>query len=505
MRRFAPGVRRLGVPLAVVAVFATASLYEQEIVVKLGVATLASVRAFFPAALGVGIWISAAYFVNRLLAILLWDRLNRRVPIPRLVRDVSAVLVYLLAATGIVGVVFDQPVGTFLAASGAGAIVIGLALQNIIADVFLGLVMNFDRPFEIGDFIQIAAGPAGRVVELSWRTTRLVTAEGNLVIVPNGRLGEMVVTNFSKPDPVGEFEVSVMLDFAVPVDRALRVLTAAVRSATETAGILEEPPPKARVRGLVGQAVEYKIKYFQDPRKAGREGGPANPVAAPGLAQHEVWRAVLDQLNRAGLQPAMPKHDVHYAPLVPRQLDSRAAEDRVALLARVELFEGLTRDERTQLSVRMTERVFKEGASVIRRGEAGDSMFILCEGLLNVMIAPQEGQPERRVARLQAGAFFGEMSALTGEPRSATLVAATEVLVFEIAKDDLAALIGSRPEVAELIAQAVTARKLRNAEAAARNGPLTRAAEEKSMTAQLLGRMAAFFGVKPKPAGAVRG
>ena len=498
MKRVAPLFKELWLPLMLAAVFITASLYQQELVVNLGVATAAQFQIIFPYALGIGIWMSLAYLVNRLLAIAFWNPLNRRVPVPRLLRDVTALFIYGLAITGIVGWVFDKPIGPFWAASGAGAIVIGLALRNVILDIFIGLAVNFDRAFEIGDFVMLANGPAGRVVELNWRTTRLLTSEGNIVIIPNGKLGELIVTNFSRPEPTSEFELSVFLDFDVPADRALRVLNAAARSVVGKAGILGDPAPNARIRGIALQGVEYRIKYTQDPRLAGPDGTSADPLKAPNKAQHEVWKAVLDQLNRAGFQPATPKQDVFHAARPQRQLDTHSLDDRVGLLARVELFEGLTVEERAQLSCQMRERLFKEGETVIQLGDHGDSMFILCEGLLEVRIALKQGQAGSRVARLQAGMFFGEMSALTGEPRSAMIVAETDALVFEIGKDHIAALIQSRPELAEMIAHAVTERKLRNSEAAARAGSLALTTEKKSMTAQLVGRMLAFFGLKAK-------
>ena len=142
---------------------------------------------------------------------------------------------------------------------------------------------------------------------------------------------------------------------------------------------------------------------------------------------------------------------------------------------------------------------FREGAVLIKCGETGDSMFILCEGLLDVRVALKEGQAESRVAMLQAGMFFGEMSVLTGEPRSATIIAATDALVFEISKDDIAALIRNRPELAETIAQAVTTRKLRNSEAAALAGTTTMITKKISMTSQLVAKMLSFFGIKAKP------
>ncbi len=498
MKLLRPFLRELWLPVLLVSLFITASFYKQDLLVRFSTTTAAELKDIFPYAVGIGIWLSLAYLVNRLLGFAFWDPLNRRVPVPRLLRDVAAMIIYGIAVTGIVGVVFKRPIGPFWAASGAGAVVLGLALRNVIVDIFIGLALNFDRAFEIGDHIMLSGGPSGRVVELNWRTTRLLTSEGNLVVIPNGRLGELIVTNFSKPDPVSEFELSVFLDFDVPAQRALRVLNAAVHSAVGRAGILEQPAPTARIRGITLQGVEYKVKYFQDPRLAGPDGAPADSLKAPNRAQHEVWQAVLDQLNRAGFQPATPKQDVFQAPRPQRQLDSHSLADRVALLARVELFESLTVDERTQLSAQMRERVFLQGDTVIQLGDHGDSMFVLCEGLLEVRIALKEGQAQSRVARLQAGMFFGEMSALTGEPRSALVVAVTDALVFEISKDQIAALIHSRPELAEMIARAVTSRKLRNSEAIAAAGASALSVEKASMTAQLVGRMLAFFGVKAK-------
>jgi len=484
--------------------FVVAYIYQHELLVRLGVATVAQFQLFFPYVLGIGIWLSLAYLINRILGVAVWEPLNRRVPVPRLVRDVVALVIYGLAVTGIVGVVFNKPVGPFWAASGAGAIIIGLALRNVILDIFIGLAVNFDRAFEIGDIIMLAGGPTGRVVELNWRTTRLLTSEGNLVVIPNGKLGELIVTNYSRPEPCSEFELSVFLDFDVPAERAIRVLGAAVHSVAGKAGIVEEPAPGVRVRGISLQGVEYKIKFHQDPRKAGPNGTPGDPLKAPSRALHEVWTAVLDQLNHAGFQPATPKQDVFHAARPQRQLDTHSLEDRVALLARVELFEGLTVEERTELSSQMRQRLFQAGETVIQLGDHGDSMFVLCEGLLEVRIALRTGQAESRVARLQAGMFFGEMSALTGEPRSALVVAVTDALVFEISKDQLAALVQRRHEVAEMLAQVVTARKLRNSEAVAKAGAVPLTVEKKSLTAQLVGRMLAYFGLKPKTAPAVR-
>lgn len=488
MKRLLPVVKSLWVPLTIAGLLIATSAYQQEIILKLGTATLKQFLAYFPFALGIGIWISLAYLANRMLGVLVWDPLSRRMPIPRLLRDVAAVLVYALAVTGIVGVVFDKPIGPFWAASGAGAIVIGLALRNVILDIFIGLAVNFDRPFEMGDFIQIHAGsnsPTGRVVELNWRTTRLVTPEGNMVVVPNGKLGDMMVTNFSKPSIPSEMDVKVCLDFEVGTERALRVLNAAARSAGGSAGILETPAPKAQIRGVTQQGVEYTIVYTQDPRKG-----------SIGKSRHEMLRALLEQLHRAGLQPAISKQDVFEAPRPQRQFDINSMEDRAAILSRIELFQGLNVEERLQLCGRLRERFFQEGSVVIQRGASDTSMFILIEGLLDVMICLKEGDPDTRVARLKAGMFFGEMSAFTGEKRSVNILAATDSLAFEIQKEDLADLVHKRPELAEVIGRVIAARKMRNSQAVTQASMVMQQAAERSLTTELVGKMLSFFGIR---------
>src|SRR6185312_12028818 len=169
------------------------------------------------------------------------------------------------AASGIISFVFNRPLTGLWATSGVAGLVIGLALRNVIMDVFIGLAVNVDRPYRLGDFIMLQTGQVGRVLEINWRTTRLATNEGNTIIVPNSRIGDMTVTNFLKPNSSAEFELLFSVDFGVPSERVLRVLTAAAMAVTG-AGILDDPDhePKARIKGISHEGVEYKVKYWVD-------------------------------------------------------------------------------------------------------------------------------------------------------------------------------------------------------------------------------------------------
>ena len=162
---------------------------------------------------------------------------------------------------------------------------------------------------------------------------------------------------------------------------------------------------------------------------------------------------------------------------------------RAALLGRIELFRGFSDAERAELETLMRERVFRRGACVVRQGGPGGSLFILAEGALDV-VWERDGA-EAPLGRLVPGDVFGEMSLLTGQPRSATVRAATDAVVFEVDKDHLDPILRRRPELAEGLAAMVAGRQARNAErsrASERPGSPDLPGRD-----DLLGRIKAFF------------
>ncbi len=483
-------LKRVLPPLLTFAFFVAALLNQDELLGRFGASAIRQAQQVVSYSLQVGIWLSAAYLLTRLIGVLVWDGpIVRRLgaPVPALFRNVVSGLVYVVAVSGIVGVVFDKPVTAFWATSGAVSIVVGLALRNIILDLFMGIAINVERPFKIGDFIMLPAplNLSGRVAEVNWRTTRLQTSENNTVVVPNSRIGEMVLINFSVPDATAEFELLFTLDYSVPPDRALRVLTAGAMAVAGQSGILADPAPKARIKGTTATGVDYKVKYVIDCSKVG-----------PGKARHFVIKSVLEQLHQAGLELAYAKQDVFYAPMPDRQIEGKSVEDRIRLLSRIELFTQLEPVELEDLAITLKQRMFPEHATLLKQGDPGDSMFILIEGLLYVFIdfdATDGIDHETRVAQIRAGEFFGEMSLLTGEPRTATILAATDSLAYEITKDALAVLFAKRPELMEAMSHVVADRKLRNTEAYEKATHEEKEAQRTTLAAQIRARITTFF------------
>ncbi len=436
------------------------------------------------------LWASGAFLVDRLFRTLIWDGLVRQLrgrPVPRLMQQMFGLVIYFLALVGIVGMVFERPVTAIWTATGGLGIVVGLAVRDLILDFFSGIAINVEQPFVIGDWICILdrdfwnseiSNGIGCIAEINWRTTRIRTIENNTLVIPNSKLSTATITNFGMPSADSRFELDVSLDPSVPYERALRILGAAVQSLVGEV-LLPERKSKVKVSGLDQVGVTYRIKYWIRPAET-----------SPSRARHRVTSSILAHLKQAGITLAYPKQDLFYQEMPPRQTDTLSLAGRVELLSRNRLFGSLDQQAREVLAPAMKRRYFEAGRDLIRQGDEGASMFILVEGLVAVLIV-RDGE-EVKVAQMEPGSFFGEMSLLTGDPRSATIRAATDTVAFEITRDDLDTVLKQRPEVAETLSRAVARHQLADS-ARAEMSAKEREAQTENAARQIVNKMKSFF------------
>ena len=402
---------------------------------------------------------AVAYLVNRAIGILIWDRLVSKAlggTVPAILKTMVGVVVYLIAMSLVVGFVYGHDVGAFLTALGAGGVVLGLAVRGIFSDLFTGLAVNLDGNVVIGDWIQLSPRGAGsralvgRVREIGWRSTQLETEEGTLLIIPNTVLAEDLVTNYVRPSATTRFECTIDLDPSVSCERAKRILLGAARSLTGTRGFAPDREPVVLVNGTSEQGIEYLIRYWIE---------PWNPLS-PTTARDVVLSRSLQHLAVAGLAPAIEKTEIFYDRIPDRRHPDTTAEGREQMLESVHLFASLEAADRLQLAEELKRMVLSPQEPVVHQGDAGETLYIIAEGALDVLVTTEQGPEPVRVATLGAGDFFGEMSLLTGEPRRATVRAATSAVIYELSRETVARLIERRPEVADGLAQAVAERKV---------------------------------------------
>jgi small-conductance mechanosensitive channel/CRP-like cAMP-binding protein len=485
--------KRLIGPAIVFLIFVLIGIRTEDLLQQFGLAALTQTRLVLSYGVKVGFWFSAAFFLNRVIAVVFWDGIVSRAvkgQVPRLLKDLTAFLIYAIAGTGVMAFVFQKPVTGFWATSGVAGIVLGIALRNIILDVFTGLAVNLDRPYTIGDWIMIVDNPGdkdgnliGCVEEINWRTTRLRTASNNMLVVPNNIMGQKVVTNFMAPGEESRFELEFTLDFSVPSERAIRVLTAAVMAVADSPeGPLSDPAPKARVTGISDMGVRYSLRYWTIPRQA-----------SPVRVRHTVITSVLQHLHQAGMTLAYPKQDTFNALMPKRQFLPEAPEDRHELLGRVSWFAALTTEEVSGLAKALVPRRFAQGTVLLCEGDQGDSMFVLLEGFLEVFARSAQSGEDVKVGKLVPGDVYGEISLLTGEPRTATVRAATEAVAYEIRKEHLEPVLKARPAAADAITRIVAERRVATERALAEVAMPVPEERVESLAQTLLKKMKSFF------------
>lgn len=432
--------------------------------------------------LGTAIGFTLAWLLVRLIEVVVWGLVETRfgTPVPRLLKDVVVALVFLIAGITIVGIVFQRDVTGLWVSSGIFGIVVGLAVRGTIADVFSGIALNIDRPFREGDWIEVyprgVKQVRGEVLEINWRSTRLKTVDNTVVVLPNNLVALSLMVNLSLPEPLSRFEATFCIEFGIPPERALRILLAGTRA---SGAPLEEPPPKVYIDKVTDVGVEYKVRYWLDPTRV-----------TPRRGRHEVTLSILQHLYHAGISLAYPKQDVYLARMPARQLSRD--RDRRELLNRVELLGALRPEELDRLASAAQERTFAAGEAVVRQGDQGSSLFVVVEGLLEVCRCHEADSKPVRVVELQPGEFFGEMSLLTGALRSATVLAATETVVYEIGAREINALLAHRPELAWRLAEIVAQRREVWAGASAPTKGESGEAEP-TMIRQVLDGMRSFF------------
>jgi small-conductance mechanosensitive channel/CRP-like cAMP-binding protein len=397
---------------------------------------------------------AGTHFLLRLVAHLFWDGLIARSTgyrVPAIIKTLTAVVAYLLTATFVVGVVLQQSVTAFLTAIGAGSVVLGLAVRGIFEDLFTGLAVNIDRNVQIGDWLalpdRVARTTVGRVVEIGWRCTQLETEEGTMLIIPNGLLGREVITNLTRPSAATRYECVVHLDGDLPSDRGRRITLGALRSLLGTRGFVPDREPAIIVREATDRGIEYVLRYWIL---------PWNPLS-PSSARDAVMSRVLQHLASAGLAPSISREEVFFSRAADRVRDEDAAAERVGLLRRVALFSELDDDDYPQLAESMERLVLPAHETVFLRGDSGDTLYVVAEGSLDVLV-PSGDRDAHRIATLGPGDFFGEMSLLTGEPRKATIRTATSAVLYELPRHAVARLSDARPQVAEMLSRCVATR-----------------------------------------------
>ncbi|MBK7781525.1 MAG: mechanosensitive ion channel [Ardenticatenia bacterium] len=430
-------------------------------------------------------WLALIQMLLRLLDAVVWERhLARRSgrAFPRLLVDVFNVAVLVVVALLALDHYFPGQLKTVLVTSTIASAAIGLALQDVLRGVVAGLVLQAESPFSLGDWVQIS-GHEGRVEQLNWRTATLRTRENNLVVIGNDKITGEDIVNFSRPDPRHAQDVFVGLGYECPPEQVKAVLLTA---AGEVVEVVADPAPRAFTMSYDDFSIGYRLRYWI-----------TDPEAAPRIRDRIMSRFWYG-LRRAGMAIPFPIRDVNLR-AVPPDADERRRdaerEDIAAVLRPLALLAPLSDDQIDVLAAGARRQVHAPGEILLREGAPGDSLLVISRGRLGVAV----GGPDGRVVPVTErgpGEIVGEMSLLTGEPRTATVSALAETETIDVGKHLFAQVLLADPAIAEglsvILVRRVLEQKARVSEAGSNpEAPVS----EHGLRRELQGRIRRFFGM----------
>ncbi len=409
-----------------------------------------------------GLVLFGAVFVVRLAeaAVRAWYAGRRRpYPIPDVLRGLILGVVYILILFYVLKNILRVDLTAYLAGSAVLTMVLGLAFQGVLSNIFSGMSLHFTRSFSRGDWVSVGAHE-GIVVDTNWRETRLLDRQSNIIVLPNNIVASEKITNFSQPDAKTAITIPFKLSYQAPAAEVLGILVEAAREWPE---VLDAPPPLAYIQSYDELGVSYLAKFWIG------DYGRRDPIIT------NVARLAWYKLRRHGLEIAMSFGDRMKDMMqagAPRAAEDQEATFRDLLHSPILRRHGdaagelIVAEEGVRaLAALLTRGVYTKGEVLCRQGEKGASAFVVAAGSVKGQIAYEEnGKTYMSEFAVGPGGIFGEMSLFTGMPRTATGVIAEDAVLLEVRGEDFAVLLERNPALAEEIAETVSARNAKNRE-----------------------------------------
>jgi small-conductance mechanosensitive channel/CRP-like cAMP-binding protein len=350
---------------------------------------------------------------------------------PAIVQDVSLITLFVIVA-----VLMNEQL---LTTSAVGAVVVGFALQDTLGNLFSGLAIQIEKPYRVGHWIAIG-DREGQVQQITWRATKLLTKAGQFLIVPNGIMSKEAILNYSEPIVPTRIEVEIGASYSTPPNE----VRAALREALANSPLaLTTPKPNIHLREFAGSAVTYVVQFW------------IASYALDEQAFDEVRTNIWYTFRRRNIEIPYPIQIEYSREELPLRSEGEvmAAASR---LGAIDLFAPLSVEQRLDLSRTAQEQIYAAGEAIVRQDDSSKSMYVILSGRARVLLEPS-GQ---EVATIDAGGFFGEMSMLTGDPRTATVRAIDDVRVLEITPQRFREIALARPGLVEHVSTVVSARRV---------------------------------------------
>ena len=428
-------------------------------------------RALFAATLAIAVVrIALVLFVDVYL------RERHQVKVSTIVRDIVGMAAYFVIVLMVLRATLKIDLASLIATSAVLTAIIGLAFQDVLGSIISGLVIEAEEPFAPNDWVRVGAFE-GKVVETGWRTTRICTRQNEVIVLPNTYLAREPLVNYTRPDPRHRDSLRFEAGYEVPPNTVKMAVLGVLR---DDPSVLDAPEPEVHTSKYNPSGVEYEVRYWL--------------VDFAGLQtiRDRLMTNVWYGLRRANVRIPLPATDLFVRTSAPASpLDTG---DITAALAGVPLLTPLAPEEVARLARQVHRLAFACGETIVREGEAGDSFYLVERGVIAVTIGKRDGADMQVLSRMLPGDYFGVMSLLTGEPRSANVVAESDVVVLEVSRAAFEYIVEANPALLEPISQ-IAAHRQEAQQASRRAHPVIPPFAQDPAAQRLRQRIRAFFGL----------
>jgi small-conductance mechanosensitive channel/CRP-like cAMP-binding protein len=370
-----------------------------------------------------------AYFVFDFLVVK-----KQGIRYPKLVKEVVVFVLYIVGILLILNYYLNIRPTALWASSAVLTVVIGFALQDILGNLFSGIVLNFEDSFKLEDWVRIS-DREGRVEQFGWRSFKIRTIDRELIVIPNQTAAKAEVLIYGSGRQPVCLKIGVGASYHDSPDRVGGAIFKALESMSE---IRRDPPVEVQLVDFADFSLNYLVKFWID------DYARHNVIASE--ARRRIWYA----FRRQGIEIPYPKRDVYMK-------QERSAEVPREALARVlqgnDVLREIEAQKFSELLAAAETRVFGAAETIIREGDASDYFYHIYSGAVNVL---KDGQV---IARLGAGDFFGEISLVTGEKFNATVMADRESVIVLVSSARFKQLIDMNETMALKLSQVITRRQ----------------------------------------------
>lgn len=391
------------------------------------------------------LWMAIIIAIVRFVAFLLMRAAARRstqAEVSSLLKTVFSIIVYIIAFFVIFQTQFPEvPLTGIFTGSTILGIVVGLALQDTLGNLFAGIAIQADQSFQVGDVITITGRGAGVIESVSWRGVKIRTFQNKLLVISNTVLGKETF----EVAPKQNLNARLVYFSSNYVDSPAHTAHLVREAIRQGENVSPKMRPIVRIRDLGANGIDWEIKYWLNDYSKYND--------SDAMVRERIWYA----FQREKLHFPFPTRTLHIEEKLP-DIDPEASINIAAeRLKRVPIFDPLSDEEMEQLAKASKSRIYAPGEAIVRLGGEGNSMFVINRGNVDVLIV-ENGKP-LKVNELAENDFFGEMSLLTGQPRTANVVASVETEVLQIRKNALKPILESNPVLVQSITDIIDERQ----------------------------------------------